>query len=116
MVAYSLPIPGARSKQGLVVISLNCEPYWGLRFKWIHSRRGERIMTTRAAIPMISELFNRFEIHVARATVGPLFFDTKRGLPNVRPGALGNIIKALLGSTIQYVDRIGVTKGQHRWK
>jgi peptidoglycan/xylan/chitin deacetylase (PgdA/CDA1 family) len=72
-----------------LVISLDFELYWGVHDKVsVEAYRGN-LLGVRAAVPAMLALFREFGVHATWATVGLLFFESKRelldGLPSRRP-------------------------------
>jgi len=74
---------------GTLVVSLDFELHWGIFDKHPLESCRDRLLGARAAIPLILDLFARFEIGATWATVGLLFFDDKDelldNLPNTLP-------------------------------
>ena len=74
---------------GVFVVSLDFELHWGVRDKWTVAQYRERLDGVRRAVPALLGLFREFGIRATWATVGLLFFDSKRelleGLPARRP-------------------------------
>lgn len=63
-------------KSGALVISLDFELSWGIRdFESIGNRN--KILPTRQVVPMLLEMFKKYDIHATWATVGFLFFESK---------------------------------------
>jgi len=72
-----------------LVISLDFELHWGVHDKRsVEAYRGN-LLGVRAAVPAMLALFREFAVHATWATVGFLFFESKRelldGLPSRRP-------------------------------
>jgi peptidoglycan/xylan/chitin deacetylase (PgdA/CDA1 family) len=74
---------------GALVISLDFELHWGVRHSRTLDSYRENLLGVRSAVPAILELFSEFGIHATWATVGLLFFESKREmmdhLPDQRP-------------------------------
>jgi len=70
-------------------ISLDFELFWGVHDVFTKKQYGKNILGSRAAIPKILHLFNKYNIHASWATVGMLTFDNKKellaNLPEVFP-------------------------------
>ncbi|MBT6716902.1 MAG: polysaccharide deacetylase family protein [Nitrospina sp.] len=75
--------------QGVFVISLDFELFWGLRDARTLEEYGENILGVRKAIPSLLDYFVENKIHATWAVVGFLFFDSKKdlvaSLPSLRP-------------------------------
>jgi len=75
--------------QGKFVISLDFELHWGAVEKMNLIERTEYFNKTREGIPLILDLFEKYNIHATWATVGFLFAKNKTQLldylPKVRP-------------------------------
>ena len=82
-------IPVSISGAGTFVVSLDYELHWGIFDKYPLDSCRDRLLGARAAIPLILDLFSRFDIGATWATVGLLFFDDKDDLlahvPSVQP-------------------------------
>ena len=61
-------------KQGVFVVSLDFELYWGVRDKLNIEQYGDNLLGVRKAIPEILRVFENSNIHATWATVGFLFF------------------------------------------
>src|SRR5215813_9339589 len=74
---------------GALVISLDFELHWGVHDKRSLEAYRRNLLGARAAVPAMLALFREFAVHVTWATVGLLFFESKRelldGLPSRRP-------------------------------
>lgn len=75
--------------QGKFVISLDFELHWGAAEKWDLKVMKGYFDTTRASIPVVLSLFEKYNIHATWATVGFLFAKDKEQLlafcPKDRP-------------------------------
>lgn len=93
-------------KRGILVISLDFELYWGVRDKRSIRDYEKNLLGVRSVVPLILDLFSKYEIHATWTTVGFLFFDTREkliiGLPDERP----NYVKPIL-SPYNHVNDIG---------
>lgn len=75
------------TKSGALVISLDFELSWGIRdFESIGNRN--KILPTRQVVPMLLEMFKKYDIHATWATVGFLFFESKTELLSALPKSL----------------------------
>jgi hypothetical protein len=72
-------------QQGLFVISLDFELYWGMRHETGVKDYIPRLVGARTAIPHLLKLFTEFSISATWATVGFLFFDRTRTLLEYAP-------------------------------
>jgi len=74
---------------GALVISLDFELHWGVHDKRSVEAYRRNLLGARAAVPAMLALFREFAVHATWATVGLLFFESKRellgGLPSRRP-------------------------------
>lgn len=84
------------TKRGRLVISLDFELYWGVRDIMTIEQYRKNLLGVRQAIPKMLELFKEFEIHTTWATVGFLFFETKKELLNHLPEEKPNYIDDIL--------------------
>ncbi len=67
------------------VISLDFELHWGLRDHTPLAPLRERLLRTRAVIPVLLGVFDEFEVHATWATVGYLFAQSKEELLTFAP-------------------------------
>lgn len=67
-------------RKGKFIISLDFELHWGASEKWSLNSKKEYFDTTRKSIPIVLELFKKYEIHATWATVGFLFAKDKEQL------------------------------------
>lgn len=78
-----------RFRQGLFVVSLDFELYWGVRDKRSLEQYGEFLRGVPGAVEAMLALFSRYGIHVTWSVVGFLFFRSKEQLmaqvPKFRP-------------------------------
>ena len=74
---------------GILVISLDFELYWGVRDKRTIAEYSDNLMGAREAIPVLLDVFKKYQIHATWATVGFLFFDTidelMAAIPKIKP-------------------------------
>jgi peptidoglycan/xylan/chitin deacetylase (PgdA/CDA1 family) len=80
--------------KGVFVISLDFELHWGVWDVTTKEKYGSNILGVRQVIPMLLDLFARYNIRVTFATVGFLFAKNKEELqlylPAVKPTYLNN--------------------------
>ncbi len=60
---------------GILTISLDFELYWGMRDKVLLEDYHENLLGVSKAIPMILDLFKKYEIHATWATGGFVFYN-----------------------------------------
>lgn len=69
----------------ILLISLDFELYWGVRDKISLNNYIKKYPKSRSIVPMLLNLFNKYQIHITWATVGLLFFETRNELINTLP-------------------------------
>jgi peptidoglycan/xylan/chitin deacetylase (PgdA/CDA1 family) len=69
-----------RQDGGCLVISLDFELYWGMRDKVPLDQYRSNLAGVQTVTPRLLQLFRKYDVHATWATVGFLFFDTKRDL------------------------------------
>ena len=74
--------------EGKFVISLDFELLWGVRDKRTIEQYGENIRGVHQAIPKFLETFDKYKVKATFATVGFLFFETKKELLSNLPSLL----------------------------
>ena len=79
-------------QNGIFIISLDFELYWGMRDKIALEKYKNNILGARKAIPHILKLFDKYNIHATWATVGFLFYNSKKELINNLPQKKTNYI------------------------
>jgi hypothetical protein len=80
------PIISTNQKEnGVFLITLDFELYWGVRDKLTKKAYGKNILGVRKVVPALLKLFNLYEIHATWAIVGFLFFKNKQELKNQLP-------------------------------
>jgi peptidoglycan/xylan/chitin deacetylase (PgdA/CDA1 family) len=67
-------------ENGKFIISLDFELHWGAAEKWDLKFKKNYFDTTRASIPIVLSLFEKYNIHATWATVGFLFAKNKKQL------------------------------------
>ncbi len=76
-------------RPGTLIISLDFEMYWGMLDQVRLEPYRPTLLGTRQAVPAMLQLFEEFGVHATWATVGFLFFPTRRELlaacPAVKP-------------------------------
>ena len=87
---------------GAFVISLDFELLWGVRDQRTIADYGRNILGVRQAVPALLDLFAERNIACTWATVGLLFFSTKRallaGLPARKPRWRSRRVAEMAGS------------------
>lgn len=77
------------TSKSIFTISLDFELYWGVRDIISIANYSDSLLKVRNAVPAMLELFEKYEIHATWATVGLMFFESKRemlaGLPAQKP-------------------------------
>lgn len=77
------------SPQGLFVISLDFELFWGIRDKFSFEQYGANVLGVWEVIPKMLKLFGKYDVHASFATVGAMFSenyeDLKKFLPEIKP-------------------------------
>lgn len=73
---------------GIFIISLDFEMYWGVRDKCQVKDYEENLKGVHQAIPQMLDLFNQHNIHATWATVGFLFYDSAKSLIEALPKVL----------------------------
>jgi peptidoglycan/xylan/chitin deacetylase (PgdA/CDA1 family) len=67
-------------EKGKFVISLDFELHWGAAERWNIKLKKQYFDTTRTSIPLVLNLFEKYNIHATWATVGFLFAKNKQQL------------------------------------
>ena len=110
---------------GIFTISLDFELHWGGFEKWTlksskfqvpgsmsDSPRDQYFLTTRAVIPKMLDLFQRYEIHATWATVGMLLNESSEELlknaPSEKP-SYGNLNL----SAYTFINNEGIGDNEH---
>lgn len=91
---------------GIFVISLDFELYWGMRDKKKLESYKENLTAVHTLVPRLLDLFRQYHIHATWATVGFLFFETRRQLLNSLPAVKPPYHNKRL-SPYEYVSTIG---------
>jgi peptidoglycan/xylan/chitin deacetylase (PgdA/CDA1 family) len=81
-------MPDVMLRGGRFVISLDFELHWGVRASRSLASYRRNLMGVREVVPALLSLFKEFEIHATWATVGMLFFDTRKELLSGIPSRL----------------------------
>ena len=81
---------------GKFVLSLDFELHWGAVEKWDLKLEREYFESTRQGIPLILNLFNKFNIHATWATVGFLFAKNRGQLMEFSPKHKPSYINKIL--------------------
>ncbi|HWA24565.1 MAG TPA: polysaccharide deacetylase family protein [Lacunisphaera sp.] len=74
-----------KNQKGTLVVSLDFELFWGIAGVVPIGRYRQNLHGARVAIPRILELFAEYDIRCTWATVGMLFYDSKRDLIGALP-------------------------------
>ena len=85
-----------KQRKAALVISLDFELYWGVRDLRDLNACQARLANVRPAVLRLLDLFEQFEIHATWATVGFLFFRTRRELLASLPGTQPNYDSSVL--------------------
>lgn len=84
------PTKAAPVSPGTLVISLDCELYWGVRDKRTLDEYRDNLIGDRRVVPRLLALFDEFGIRATWAFVGFLFYKDREtllaALPELRPG------------------------------
>jgi peptidoglycan/xylan/chitin deacetylase (PgdA/CDA1 family) len=94
-------------KEGVLVISLDLELYWGVFDKIPLERYHENLVGSRKVIPKILKLFEKYNIHATWAVVGILFCKNKRELLSILPKKIPEYSNAS-ASPYTHIKFIGV--------
>ena len=77
------------NSNGILIISLDFELYWGLLGKYSLEKYKENLLGVPSVIPRLLKLFKEYQIHCTWAIVGLLYFESRleliEGLPTKRP-------------------------------
>jgi len=91
---------------GYFVISLDFELMWGVRDKKTISSYGENVLGVRRVIPMLLEIFEKYNVSATFATVGLLFCKDKKAMvgniPEIQPQYFNTNL-----SPYKYISEIG---------
>lgn len=101
----SISATGTRPK-GILIVSLDFELYWGVRDIAGLDRYKDRLLAARAAVPGLLKLFADYQLHATWATVGMLFFGSKRDLLRSIPTPLPQYSRSEL-SPYQDLEDLG---------
>jgi len=77
-------------RKGKLIISLDFELYWGMRDKKSLEEYKDNLLGARKAIPLLLNLFKKYNIHTTWAVVGFLLFETRDNLLNNLPSIKTN--------------------------
>ena len=98
-------------KQGLFIISLDFELFWGVRDKKTIAGYGKNILGVREVIPARLDIFEKHGVSATFATVGFLFAKNKTDLQNHLPPVLPDYSNAAYSPyENQYLSQIGETE------
>ncbi|MFV0306042.1 MAG: polysaccharide deacetylase family protein [Moheibacter sp.] len=71
--------------QGLFVISLDFELFWGIRDKVTLDEYGENILGVWEVVPLLLKLFKQYDVYATFATVGAIMAENKQELAQFLP-------------------------------
>lgn len=95
-------------KTGTLLISLDFELFWGMHDCETLDSYGQNILGGRKVIPLLLELFKKYDIHASWATVGMLFAESKDELNHYSPDELHRPhFENDLLSSYRMLDKIG---------
>ncbi|HEY5371578.1 MAG TPA: polysaccharide deacetylase family protein [Hanamia sp.] len=92
---------------GKFVISLDFEMYWGVRDAVKLENYREHLLGVQSVIPRLLDIFNKYQINATFATVGFLFFDSKRELMNHLPHKQPRYSNSSLSPYTDHLESIG---------
>jgi len=96
---------------GKFVISLDYELLWGVRDHADRTSYGANILGARTAIPLMLELFKKYNISATWATVGFLFCGSRDELMgSLPPAKIRPSYKDKRLSAYQYLDEVGANE------
>lgn len=76
-------------KNGMFVLSLDFELFWGVRDKYSFEEYGENVLGVWRALPRMLDLFDEYDVNASFATVAALFSsdldELKEFLPKLKP-------------------------------
>jgi hypothetical protein len=96
---------------GTFLISLDFELHWGGFEKWPMPAFEQYFLNTRQIIPELLSLFAQHEIHVTWATVGMLFFNSRKDLLDASPFHKPSYTNAFL-SAYNYIQQTGIGENE----
>ena len=99
--------PVLNSQHSCFLISLDFELHWGVRDKRSIEDYREYLDGGRDTIPRLLRLFAEYGIHVTWATVGFLFFDTRKSLTAGFPARFPEYSDSNLSPYLQLTDSVG---------
>jgi peptidoglycan/xylan/chitin deacetylase (PgdA/CDA1 family) len=94
------------NSNGMLIITLDFELYWGLLGKIPLENYRENILGARAVIPDLLELFKKYQIHSTWAVVGFLFCESRHELMQVLPQNRPHYVNRSICS-YDHIDSIG---------
>ncbi|HSN09579.1 MAG TPA: polysaccharide deacetylase family protein, partial [Hanamia sp.] len=92
---------------GKLVISLDFEIYWGVRDAVTLQEYDEHLLGVQKVIPLLLDLFKQYNIQATFATVGFLFFETKKELLNNLPNRKPEYQNLKLSPYNSHFDSVG---------
>lgn len=83
---------------GKLIISLDFELMWGVRYHMSTDSYGDAVLGGRQGIPEMLKLFSRYGVHATWATVGLLFARTRKEMLDYMPDVLPHYANASLSN------------------
>lgn len=99
------------NSNGILIITLDFELYWGLLGKIPLENYRQNILGARAVIPGLLELFNKYQIRSTWAIVGLLFSESRHKLMQALPKNRPNYVNRSL-CPYDYIAKIGENEQQ----
>jgi Polysaccharide deacetylase len=100
---------------GHFVISLDFELMWGVREKKTIESYGKNILGVHTAIPLLLDVFSKFNIKSTFSIVGLLFFEDKETMLNNLPAILPNYQNTNLSPYLDYIHSIGKNSSEDKY-
>lgn len=97
-------------KQGTFIISLDFELLWGMRDKRTIHGYGKNLLGVREAIPRMLEAFAKQDVKATFATVGLLFFDSKKEMLDALPAIKPLYTESNLSPYTGHFQQVGATE------
>jgi peptidoglycan/xylan/chitin deacetylase (PgdA/CDA1 family) len=96
-------------------ISLDFELYWGVRDQISLKQYKNNIVGVRDCLPRILDLFEEFEIRATFATVGFLFFNSKKQLLSHLPKRIPKYDVEAMNPYNNYFDKVGESEEEDKY-
>lgn len=93
-----------KDTQGLFVISLDFELFWGIRDKYTFEQYGPNVLGVWEVIPKMLGLFAKYEVHATFATVGAMFAKDLNELNQFLPDKKPSYTDQNLSPYYDYID------------